>query len=66
MPKKKIKHIDTMPVDLFERQHRQEIEWRTEQILGKGPYGDDYNDAYDAAYEQAVEEIAESKGITLL
>jgi hypothetical protein len=66
MPKKKIKHIDTMAVDLFERQHRQEIEWRTEQILGPGPFGNDYSDAYDAAYEQAVEEIAESKGITLL
>jgi hypothetical protein len=66
MPKKKIKHIDTMAVDLFERQHRQEIEWRTEQILGPGPFGNDYDESYDAAYEQAVEEIAESKGITLL
>ena len=55
-----------MAVDLFEREHRQEIEWRAEQILGPGPYGNDYDESYDAAYEQAVEEIAESKGITLL
>ena len=63
MSKKKNKHIDTMPVDLFEREYRQEIEWQTEVLLGDGEFKES---EYDEAYERAVELVAEDKGITLL
>ena len=61
--KKKNKHIDTMPVDLFEREYRDEIEWQTEVLLGDGEFKES---EYDEAYERAVELVAEDKGITLL
>ena len=60
---KKNKRNDAMPVDLFERQHRQAIEWRTEQLLGSGEFKES---EYDAAYEQAVEEVASEENITLI
>lgn len=63
MPKKKNKHVDTMAVDLFEREYRQEIEWQTEVLLGDGEFKES---EYDEAYERAVELVAEDKGITLL
>ena len=63
MSKKKNKHVDTMPVDLFEREYRQEIEWQTEVLLGDGEFKES---EYDEAYERAVELVAEDKGITLL
>ena len=63
MSKKKNKHIDTMPVDLFEREYRQEIEWQTEVLLGDGEFKES---EYDQAYEQAVEEVAMEEGIELL
>jgi len=52
-----------MAVDLFEREHRQEIEWQTEVLLGNGEFKES---EYDEAYERAVELVAEDKGITLL
>jgi hypothetical protein len=69
MPKKKNKHIDTMAVDLFEREYRQEIEWQTEVLLGDGEFKESRlfkESEYDEAYERAVELVAEDKGITLL
>lgn len=60
---KKNKRTDAMPVDLFEREHRQEIEWQTEVLLGDGEFKES---EYDEAYERAVELVAEDKGITLL
>ena len=63
MAKNKNKHIDAMAVDLFEREHRQEIEWQTEALLGDGEFKES---EYDEAYERAVELVAEDKGITLL
>ena len=60
---KKTKKPDTMPVDLFERDYAEAIEWRTEQILGDRETTDE---EYDEAYEQAVEEVAADNGITLL
>lgn len=52
-----------MPVDLFEREYRQEIEWQAEVLLGDGEFKES---EYDEAYERAVELVAEDKGITLL
>ena len=52
-----------MPVDLFEREYRQEIEWQTEVLLGDGECQES---EYDEAYERAGELVAEDKGITLL
>ena len=60
---KKNKRNDVMPVDLFEREYRQEIEWQTEVLLGDGEFKES---EYDEAYERAVELVAEDKGITLL
>ena len=66
MAKKKSKNSNVMAYDLFEREYEQAIEWRTEQILGNGPYGNDYEAAHDAAFEQAIEEVAAENGITLI
>ena len=52
-----------MAVDLFERQYREAIEWRTEQLLGDGEFKES---EYDQAYEQAVEDVAAEEGIELL
>jgi len=61
--KNKHKHNDAMPVDLFERQYRQEIEWQTEVLLGDGEFKES---EYDEAYERAVELVAEDMDIALL
>ena len=62
MPKKN-KKPDAMAVDLFERQYREAIGWRTEQLLGDGEFKES---EYDQAYEQAVEDVAAEEGIELL
>ena len=63
MSKKKNKHVDTMAVDLFEREYADEITWQTEVLIGDGEFEES---EYDEAYEKAVELVAEDKGITLL
>jgi formylmethanofuran dehydrogenase subunit B len=60
---KKLKRVDTMAVDLFEREYADEITWQTEVLLGNGDFKES---EYDEAYEQAVEMVAQDKGITLL
>ena len=60
---KKNKKIDSMPVDLFERQYSDEITWQTEVLIGDGEFKES---EYDEAYQQAIDLVAEDKGITLL
>ena len=60
---KKNKKIDSMPVDLFERQYSDEITWQTEVLIGDGEFKES---EYDEAYQQAIDIVAEDKGITLL
>ena len=54
-----------MAYDLFEREYREQIEWRAEQLMDDVSEGD-YEEAYDAAYEQAIDEVAADNGITLV